>query len=144
MVFKIDGGEVKINARALFDTGCQKNFVAREFLENEFHMSLGSSVDGLTFVTANGRDLETVGSVTGRWAAAPGLDRTMPDQKLYFNAKFYKDSFYIPKNTGLPFDVVIGQETIMESDLLHCQHLACLGWRRRVPLSVKGETKIYL
>jgi hypothetical protein len=63
----------------------------------------------------------------------------MPDQKLYFNAKFYKDSFYIPKNTGLPFDVVIGLETIIESDLLHCRHLACVGWRRRTPLSVKDR-----
>ena len=107
-------------------------------------MSLGSSVYGLTFVTADGRDLETIGSVTGRWAAAaPGLDRTMPDQKLYFNTKFYKDSFYIPKNTDLPYDVVIGLETIMESNLLRCRHLACLGWRRRAPLSVKGETMVY-
>ena len=107
-------------------------------------MSLRSSVDGLTFVTADGRDLETIGSVTGRWAAAaPGLDRTMPNQKLYFDTKFYKDSFYIPKDTGLPFDVVIGLETIMESDLLRCRHLACLGWRRRTPPSVKGETIIY-
>lgn len=140
IVLKINGNEVKRNARALFDAGCQENLVAREFLENQFHVSLGSSVGGLTFTMADGRDLETICSITGRWAAtASGLDRTMPNQKLYFDTKFYEDSFYIPEREGLPFDVVIGLGTIMGSDLLRCRPLACLGWRRRAPPSVKDR-----